>query len=100
MSLCTLSAQADDDSKHLVQSCRELVDIYSKRDQQRLLAGVATGLSEALRAGYCMGVVEEYRRHAERCTTNDWFEQAQRVALVPLSQRTTVQGLLEMSCAI
>jgi len=93
--------QANDDPEHLIQSCQELVDIYAKRDQQRLLAGVATGLSEALRAGYCMGVVDEYRRRYE-CATDDWFTQAQRVAEMPVSfgPRTSVDELLEMSCEI
>lgn len=94
-------AQANDDPDHLIQSCQELVEIYAKRDQQRLLAGVATGLSEALRAGYCMGVVDEYRRHYE-CATDDWFIQAQRVAKTPLSSSTatSVDELLEVSCEI
>ncbi len=100
-SLCVPTAQASNDPEHLIQSCQELVGIYAKRDQQRLLAGPTTGLSEALRAGYCMGVADEYRRHYP-CATDDWFKQAQRIAELPLSfgARTSVDALLEMSCAI
>lgn len=103
ISLLTLmsvpTAQANTEAEHLIQSCSELVAIYAKRDQQRLLAGIATGLSEALRAGYCMGVVDEYRRHST-CATNDWFTQAQRVAVIPvaLAPQTSVAELLELSC--
>lgn len=100
-SLCVPVAQANDDPEHLIQSCQELVDIYAKRDQQRLLAGVATGLSEALRAGYCMGVVDEYRRRYE-CAADDWFTQARQIAGMPVSfgPRASVDELLEMSCEI
>lgn len=94
------TAQADDDSLHLIASCQELVDIYAKRDEQRLLAGVTTGLSEALRAGYCMGVVDEYRRQST-CATDDWFVQAQRIARTPIPFDTDIPfvvELLETSC--
>lgn len=101
VSLCVPATQANDDPEHLIQSCQELVDIYAKRDQQRLLAGVATGVSEALRAGYCMGVVDEYRRHYE-CSTDDWFTQAQRVAEMSTSveSNTSMDQLLEQSCGV
>lgn len=102
---CLLSAlpsamvQARDGSEHLIQSCKELVGVYAKREEMRLAAGLTTSLSEALRAGYCMGVVEEYRRHYE-CDTDDWHRQAQAIAELPLSfaKRTSVEELLEISC--
>lgn len=94
-------AQSNDDPEHLIQSCQELVDIYAKRDQKHLLAGVTTSLSEALRAGYCMGVVDEYRRRYE-CATDDWYTQAQRIAGMAVStgRHTSVDHLLEISCEI
>jgi len=94
------AAQANDDSLNLIASCQELVDIYAKRDEQHLLAGVTTGLSEALRAGYCMGVVDEYRRQST-CATDDWFIQAQRIARTPIPFDIDVPfvvELLEKSC--
>lgn len=100
-SLLSPLAQANNDPEYLIESCKELVGIYTKRDQQNLLAGITTSLSEALRAGYCMGVVDEYRRH-NRCYRHDWFTQASRVAEMPVSfaKRTTVRALLEHSCEI
>lgn len=94
-------AQANNDPEHLIESCKELVGIYAKHDQQNLLAGMSTSLSEALRAGYCMGVVDEYRRH-NLCGRNDWFSQAARVAEMPITfaKRTTVEALLAHSCEI
>jgi hypothetical protein len=71
-----------DDSRTLVNSCHKLVKIYATRDQQNLLAGLTTSTSEALRAGYCRGVLEEYRR-TNRCLQADWLVQATRVAKYP-----------------
>lgn len=66
-----------------VDGCTELVHIYEKRDQKRLLAGQTTSLSEALRAGYCRGVIDQYKRehnsYGYRCRT-DWYEIAEFVA--------------------
>lgn len=93
------SAHASNDSERLIQSCNELVGIYAERDKQNLLAGVTTSVSEALQAGYCMGVLDEYRRH-DRCYSHDWFTQAQKIAemSVGYSERISVNELLEFSC--
>lgn len=93
--------QAANDPEQLIQSCQELVGIYNKRGEKHLAAGLTTSLSEALRAGYCMGVVDEYRRKA-RCYVDDWYSQAKKIAEYPLSfgKRTSVDGLLEISCDI
>jgi hypothetical protein len=90
------AAQASDDPQYLIQSCQELVDAYTEADQLRTIAKVASSFSQALRAGYCMGRVDEYRRSYE-CATDDWFEQAERIAEMPES--LTVNELLEHSCA-
>lgn len=90
------AAQANEDPQYLIQSCQELVDAYTEADQLRTIAKVASSFSEALRAGYCMGRVDEYRRSYE-CATDDWFEQAARIAEIPES--LTVDELLEHSCA-
>lgn len=92
-------AQARNQSERLIQSCNELVGIYAERDKQNLLAGVTTSVSEALQAGYCMGVLDEYRRH-ERCYSQDWFTQARKIAemSVAYSERISLNELLEFSC--
>lgn len=99
-SLSIPAAQASDDPQYLIQSCQELVDAYTEADQLRTIAKVASSFSEALRAGYCMGRVDEYRRSYE-CATDDWFEQARRIVDMPesLSASPTVDALLEHSCA-
>ena len=99
-SLSIPAAQASDDPQYLIQSCQELVDAYTEADQLRTIAKVASSFSEALRAGYCMGRVDEYRR-SYKCATDDWFEQAARIAEMPesFSARTSVDELLEHFCA-
>lgn len=97
------TAQAANDSDRLIQGCRELIGIYAKREQMRLVAGLTTSVSEALRAGYCQGVLDEFRRNrGDACTTRDWFEQAQKIASEPTdtAQPTNVTELLEQSCEI
>lgn len=93
------TAQARDHSERLIQSCHELVGIYAKRDEKNLLAGVTTSVSEALQAGYCMGVLDEYRRH-DRCYSSDWFTQARKIADMSddYSKRISLNDLLEFSC--
>ncbi len=95
-------ALADDDSKHLINSCQQLLEIYAKRDQQHLLAGLTTSTSAALRAGYCRGVLDEYRRSVSFCARSDWFAQAARIAEYPAyaDELPSVDALLEQSCAL
>ena len=95
-------AQAGSESKHLVTSCQALVEIYAKRDQQHLLAGMTTSTSAALRAGYCRGVLDEYRRRTEFCYQGDWYVQAARIAEYPsyAEDLPAVDELLKQSCAI
>lgn len=107
LTLCILglaqvpTANASNDPETLITACKEVIDIYASRDEQRFLAGLTTGPSEAWRAGYCVGVANEYRRHYE-CGTNNWYEQAERIAELPVSfaSRTSVKDLLEMSCEL
>lgn len=105
--LCLLSslllpaAQANNDPKHLIQSCKELLGIYATRDQQHLLAGLVTSPSEALRAGYCRGVLDEYRRSSSFCLQSNWHTQAARIADYPTDaeELPPVETLLRQSCA-
>ncbi|UIP32233.1 hypothetical protein [Stutzerimonas kunmingensis] len=99
-SLALPAAQANDDPEHLIQSCKELVGIYAKRDEQHLLAGLVTSPSEALRAGYCRGVLDEYRR-SSFCSQSDWHTQAARIADYPAfaEELPSVETLLKQSCA-
>lgn len=92
---------ADEGAKHLITSCKELLRVYAKRDEQHLLAGLTTSTADALRAGYCRGVLNEFRR-THSCAQNDWFAQATHIAIYsPLAdQLPSVDALLEQSCAL
>ena len=46
----------------LVDSCVELINIYDSKSSKRLLAAQTTSLSESLRAGYCLGVIDQYEK--------------------------------------
>lgn len=70
---------ASTDPARLIESCTELVNIYDKHDQLRFAAAQTTSLSEAMRAGYCRGVLDEYQRNYQ-CRTRDWREQANTIA--------------------
>ena len=74
-----VNASAFASSEQLILACRELVGIYKNREEKNLLAAQTTSLSEALRAGYCHGVIEEYRRQ-RGCYGTDWFEAAKFIA--------------------
>jgi hypothetical protein len=95
--LCIGLAQAaEDEVKVLIQGCAEVETIYDRRGERNLLAGVNTSVAEALRAGYCQGVLKQYRR-ANGCYT-DWVDQARRIGSVSESKRVSIEQLLRNTC--
>lgn len=90
------------DANLLVQSCREAVDVFSSHEKTGYLAAYRTSLSEALRAGYCIGVLEQFSNaYDEYCGNAGWFENAKRIASLNLTQResaTTIEILEEYAC--
>jgi hypothetical protein len=90
------------EATYVVKLPQALVEIYAKRDQQHLLAGLTTSTSAALRAGYCRGVLDEFRRRTDFCYQGDWYVQASRIADYPeyADQLPAVDELLKQSCAI
>ncbi|WP_439147421.1 hypothetical protein [Vibrio sp.] len=84
----------------LIESCVELVNIYDSKNSQRLLAAQTTSLSEGLRAGYCLGVLQQYETSEYGCRSN-WFDRAQFIAHESLKQNPlSERKLLELSCEI
>jgi len=94
--------QADTSIERLVEGCTELTEIYKNKNEKRFLAAQMTSLSEALRAGYCRGVIDEYRRGEGRyeCSYVDWLQQATYIAQYATmpTARLSVSDLLERSC--
>ncbi|PKH02094.1 hypothetical protein CXF72_13335 [Psychromonas sp. MB-3u-54] len=82
----------------LIDSCVELVNIYDSRNEQKFLAAQTTSLSEGLRAGYCLGVLQENAKNEYRCS-NDWFKRAKFIAAQQGFKRPFSENkLLDKSC--
>ncbi|PXF30059.1 hypothetical protein WH50_17355 [Pokkaliibacter plantistimulans] len=97
LSLPFQPAQASTDATRLIEGCTELVNVYTKRDELRFAAAQTTSLSEAMRAGYCRGVLDEYQRH-NYCTTQDWRKLANTIASQALEQPQNIDSLLRKAC--
>ncbi len=105
LSFASVSYAQDSDGERLVQGCNELIGIYKNKKEKRLLASQLVSSSDAMLAGYCMGVIKAFKQVAnprvtyERvqcaygvrgpchkvkevtwCQNDDWFEIAERVA--------------------
>ncbi len=80
------------DASLLVKSCQEAVDVFSSHEKTGYLAAYRTSLSEALRAGYCIGVLEQFAdAYDQYCVGSaDWFENAKRIASLNLTAREAV----------
>jgi hypothetical protein len=100
--LCLSQAYAETSPKRLIEGCSELTAIYKNQEEKRFLAGQLTSLSEALRGGYCRGVIDEYRRSEGyyQCRQVDWLQQAKYIAqhMTMPTERLRVEDLLERSC--
>lgn len=67
------------DNELVIQSCKEVVEIYKSRDEKRLLASQTTSLSEAMRAGYCIGLLATASCQSSFMKSN-WLDAAKRIA--------------------
>ena len=96
------ASKAERAAEELVQACSELISIYAQRNEKNLLAGWATSVSDAMQAGYCRGVVDEFRRTHRACNAANWHTLARRIAkTTPASiSGATFGSLLEDSCGI
>lgn len=109
---CAMAKPTESESVKLVNACQELVAMYDREGQEKELVSWFGSVSEGMQAGYCRGVVVEFRRNYEEwfdalkidkapCKSKGWFEQAKSIANTDLSteERTTVGQLLESSCS-
>jgi len=108
---CALAKSSEPESVKLVRACNELVAMYDRDGQENSLVSWFGSVSEGMQAGYCRGVIVEYRRNDklraaeqwsshETCNQPDWFSQAQQVASYSIDSvsRHSVDRLLEASC--
>jgi len=115
----------DSDGERLVQGCNELIGIYKNKNEKRFLASQLVSVSDAMLAGYCMGVIKSYKKFANPrvsyvpvrcgygvrgpchkvtevtlCEHDDWFEIAEVVASYWKIKKVnhSVRELLEDVC--
>ncbi|MEZ9741900.1 hypothetical protein AB4283_06520 [Vibrio splendidus] len=100
IALASLPMVSNAEKLSLVNSCVELINIYDSKSSKRLLAAQTTSLSESLRAGYCLGVIDQYEKSEYGCRS-DWYERAQFIARESLKDKPLPERkLLELSCEI
>jgi hypothetical protein len=108
---CALARSSEPESVKLVNACNELVAMYDRSGQENKLVSWFGSVSEGMQAGYCRGVIAEYRRGQEEwfdalkieksaCNSKSWFEQAKSIANADLkaAQSKTVGQLMNSSC--
>lgn len=86
---CSLQARETpfqaDDAELLQQSCREVVEIFERKNKVGPYAALHTSMAEAMRAGYCIGVLQQYSKQSHSCYSSgygssNWFEMAKTIA--------------------
>lgn len=105
---CSLQAKESpfesDDAEFLQQSCRDVVEIFDGKDKAGKYAALHTSMAEAMRAGYCIGVLQQYNKQPHSCyssryRSSNWFEMAKAIASFSIGQeefpRIRVSTLLE-----
>ncbi len=108
---CVMAKPAEPESVKLINACKELVAMYDREGEENQLVSWFGSVSEGMQAGYCRGVIVEYRRNDElraaeqwsnhqSCNQPDWFSQAQQVASYSTDSvsQHSVDRLLEASC--
>lgn len=99
--LTCLSTTSNAKKLSLINSCVELINIYDSKNSTNLFAAQTTSLSESLRAGYCLGVIEQYERSTSYGCRSDWYERAKLIARESLKNPPLPENkLLELSCEI
>ena len=87
----------------LIENCQELIGIYDKKGEKRLLAGLSTSVAESMRAGICRGMLEEHSRHDSSCR-GDWYEKAEKIASISVDvdvdvvKKISAETLLRLAC--
>lgn len=78
----SIAVQADNkDGERLIKGCNELMGMYKNKNEKRLMTSLTVSSSDAMLAGYCMGVVKmAVSQHKNRCYTRDWYQLAEYIA--------------------
>lgn len=97
--LMSTTSYADKDADRLIESCKQLANMYENRLDLNLLHGLTLSPSDTLMAGYCKGMLESfifyrsvvlercgrgYNQYCEKrlCRESDWYKVARKIALI------------------
>ena len=83
---------SSNDGELLLQSCREAVELFDPKGNLGDYAALHTSMSEAMRAGYCIGVVKQYIQGSHSCDSKRnknarWLEIATMLANVSMGRQ-------------
>lgn len=103
LSLCfstAMAAERINSGALLIDGCIELVGIYKNKKDKYLLAGQTTSLSEAMKAGYCRGAIEQYIQSARPYCLQNWYEIAEQISRLDKSKYKSrkLSKLVELGC--
>jgi hypothetical protein len=78
------------DARFLQQSCRDVVEIFDEKGQPGSYAAFHTSMAEAMRAGYCIGSVQQYSKRPHSCYSSygrsNWLDMAKAIAGFSIGQ--------------
>ncbi|WP_052063449.1 hypothetical protein [Nitrincola sp. A-D6] len=81
------------DAEFLITACKAVSEIYNAHDEKRFLASQRTSLSDAMRAGYCLGAIEHYQ--CGGWSKYSLFEAARRIAALDIENRQNRQTRMD-----
>lgn len=82
----------EENADFLVQSCKAATEIFNARDEKRFMAAQRTSLSDALRAGYCLGALEQVECSWQASLEFSTYEAAREIAAMEY-QPNQVRGV-------
>lgn len=102
LSISKVEAKSDfesPDARFLIEACQSVTRIFNAHNEKRLLASQRTSLSDAIRAGYCLGMLEQFQ--CRFSGKHSLYEGARRIAILNSDaenmQRLSLQRVVETS---
>ncbi|MBB1468110.1 hypothetical protein H5232_06485 [Pseudoalteromonas sp. SG41-5] len=103
-----------EDAAFLQASCLEATVIFDRQNEQGKFAALHTSMAEAMRAGYCIGVLQQYIKQQHNCPNyyqsnrqqggiRKWLDLAKAVAQLSITRKnlkeiTSNELIEEASC--
>ncbi|MCH8543859.1 MAG: hypothetical protein LAT61_09840 [Alcanivorax sp.] len=88
-----------DKASFLIQACKTATQIFNAHNEKRFLASQRTSLADALRAGYCLGALEQFQCSRGIRRSRSAFDTARQIASMdenlPEHQQRPISRLLQ-----